>query len=370
MRAEDSMHGQTPVSSKASGVGDASRATVAAPGGVATADAELAQRIEKANLTTEITEITESTESTEEAGTRMNANGTDSPRQNSARTNSSVLSVADNHRSRPSPADVTPPTARLSTHGGLRNSTALGIIGVIAFLLLWELAARLIWRDPQVLPAPTQALGSAWKHLTFGELAAHIGFSLSRIVIGFAIAAVAGIALGVAAGWYAWFGRAIRPIVDLLRPIPPLAWIPIAIVWLGLGESSKWFVIFLGAFFPIFTNAHRGMASIPPVLLRAARTMDVDGPALLVKVALPAALPDIATGLRVGFGLAFGILVAAELIAAERGMGYLVMQSRQLGELGVAIFGILLIGVVSLISDAALGAALKRVVGRGLRTTP
>jgi ABC-type nitrate/sulfonate/bicarbonate transport system permease component len=240
----------------------------------------------------------------------------------------------------------------------------LGTLGALAFLALWELSARLLWRDAQVLPSPTQAIAAAARHMSARELAAHIGISLSRIVGGFALGAAAGIACGIASGWYAWLGRIMRPIVDLLRPIPPLAWIPIAIVWFGLGEPSKWFVIFLGAFFPIFTNAYRGMASIPPVLLRAARTMDVDGTALLFKVAIPAALPDIATGLRVGFGLSFGTLVAAELIAADRGMGYLVMQSRQLGELGVAVFGILLIGVVSLASDAALGAGLRHLMGR------
>jgi ABC-type nitrate/sulfonate/bicarbonate transport system permease component len=240
----------------------------------------------------------------------------------------------------------------------------LGVAGAIGFLMLWELAARLVWRDAQVLPAPTQALAAAFRHMTAGELAGHIGTSLSRIAGGFALGATCGIALGVAAGWYRGLGRLVRPVVDLLRPIPPLAWIPIAIVWFGLGEPSKWFVIFLGAFFPIFTNAYRGMMSIPPVLLRAARTMDVDGVALLFKVALPAALPDIATGLRVGFGLSFGTLVAAELIAADRGMGYLVMQSRQIGELGVAVFGILLIGVVSLASDMALAAGLQRLMGR------
>ena len=242
-----------------------------------------------------------------------------------------------------------------------------GLAGALIFLVAWELAARWLWRDPQVLPAPTQAIASAIRHLTATELALHVGISFARIVIGFIIAAAAGVALGVAAGWYPWIGRVVRPVVDLLRPIPPLAWIPIAIVWFGLGEKSKWFVIFLGAFFPIFTNAHRGMISIPPVLLRAARTMDVDGIRLLWKVALPAALPDIATGLRVGFGLSFGILVAAELIAADRGMGFLVMQSRQIGELGVAVFGILLIGVVSLLSDAALAAGLRRVIGRGVQ---
>ncbi|MEO8544623.1 MAG: ABC transporter permease [Burkholderiaceae bacterium] len=255
---------------------------------------------------------------------------------------------------------ATSTSSRFTRHG-------LGAVGALAFLALWELAARLVWRDIQVLPAPTQAIAIAWKHLTVAELAGHVGISLLRIGVGFALAAALGITLGVASGWYGWIGRLCRPVTDLLRPIPPLAWIPIAIVWFGLGEASKWFVIFLGAFFPIFSNAYRGMASIPPVLLRAARTMDVDGVTLLVRVALPAALPDIATGLRVGFGLAFGILIAAELIAADSGMGYLVMQSRQIGELGVAVFGILLIGVVSLVSDLALAAGLRHLLGRGAR---
>jgi ABC-type nitrate/sulfonate/bicarbonate transport system permease component len=241
---------------------------------------------------------------------------------------------------------------------------ALGLVGALSILLLWETSARWLGGDARVLPAPTQAVAAAWNHLSAAELAQHIGWSLWRIVAGFALGALAGVALGVASGWYAGLARLVRPLIELLRPIPPLAWIPIAIVWFGLGESSKIFVIFLGAFFPVFTNAWRGMVSVPPVLLAAARTMDVDGPVLLFKVALPAALPDIATGLRVGFGLSFGILVAAELIAAERGMGYLVMQSRQLGQLGVAVFAILMIGIVTLVADSALAALLRRWVGR------
>ena len=240
----------------------------------------------------------------------------------------------------------------------------LGALGALAVIVLWELSARLLWNDAQVLPSPTQASAAAWGQLRAGVLAQQVGWSLGRIAAGFALGAIAGVALGVASGWYAWLARLVRPIVDLLRPIPPLAWIPIAIVWFGLGEPSKIFVIFLGAFFPVFTNAWRGMVSVPPVLLAAARTMDVDGPALLFKVALPAALPDISTGLRVGFGLSFGILVAAELIAAERGLGFLVMHSRQLGQLGVAVFAILLIGIVTLIADSALAAVLRRLVGR------
>ena len=249
-----------------------------------------------------------------------------------------------------------------------RSRRLLGLIGASSIVILREASARLVGADAQVLPAPTQAVAAAWRNLSAAELAQHIGWSLWRIVAGFALGALAGVILGVASGWYAWLARLVRPLVEMLRPNPPLAWIPLAIVWFGLGAPSKIFGIYLGAFFPIFPHAWRGMVSVPPVLLAAARTMDVDGPALLFKVALPAALPDISTGLRVGFGLSFGILVAAELIAAERGMGYLVMQSRQLGQLGVAVFAILLIGIVTLVADSALAALLRRWVGRRMPT--
>jgi ABC-type nitrate/sulfonate/bicarbonate transport system permease component len=239
-----------------------------------------------------------------------------------------------------------------------------GALGVAMFFLIWEVAARAVWHDPAVLPAPSQALMQAWSVLTLPELLGHVGISLWRIVAGFAIAAVIGIALGVACGWFRTLGWVLGPLVELLRPIPPLAWIPIAIVWFGLGEPSKVFVIALGAFFPVFTNAYRGMTMIPPVLFRAARTMDVGGWRLLWKVAVPAAMPDIAVGLRVGFGLAFGVLVAAELIASDRGMGYLIMEARQVGHLGVSVFGILLIGTVNLLVDRQLGNVIARTIGR------
>jgi ABC-type nitrate/sulfonate/bicarbonate transport system permease component len=234
----------------------------------------------------------------------------------------------------------------------------------MALLLAWELSARLLWRDPLVLPAPTQAIQAAMRFMSLGEMAGHVAISLFRIAAGFALSALAGITLGILCGWSRVARTMLRPFIEALRPIPPLAWIPIAIVWFGLGEPSKIFVIFLGAFFPIFTSAWRGMTMVPPVLLAAARTMDVDGRRLFWRVALPATLPDVASGLRIGFGLSFGILVAAELIAARQGMGYLVMEARQLGQLGVAIFGIFLIGLVNLLADQQLARAIRRTVGR------
>ncbi len=239
-----------------------------------------------------------------------------------------------------------------------------GAIGVAVFLLLWEAAARLGWRNPAIMPAPSAAVVAALTSIPPGVLATHVATSLGRVISGFALGAAAGIALGIAAGWYRPVALGCRPFIEILRPIPPLAWIPVAIVWFGLGEPSKVFVIFLGTFFPVFTAAARGMTAIPPVVLRAARSMDVDGMRLLAKVAIPAAMPDIATGLRIGFGRGFGVLVAAELIAAERGMGHLVMEARQLGQLGISVFGIFLIGIVNLVADHQLAAAIRRTVGR------
>jgi ABC-type nitrate/sulfonate/bicarbonate transport system permease component len=244
------------------------------------------------------------------------------------------------------------------------SPAAAGSLGVALLLGAWELAARFLWRDPATLPSPSQSVLIAFALIGPGEMAQHVAVSLWRIGAGFALASVVGIALGILCGRVLAFERLFRPLIEALRPIPPLAWIPIAIVWFGLGEGSKIFVIFLGAVFPIWTAAWRGTLLVPPVLIAAARSMDLRGPALLWRVVLPAALPDIAVGLRIGFGLSFGVLVAAELIAAERGMGHMVMESRQLGQLGVAIFAIFLIGLVSLLADQLLAGLIRRTVGR------
>jgi ABC-type nitrate/sulfonate/bicarbonate transport system permease component len=246
---------------------------------------------------------------------------------------------------------------------GSRKNIALGLAGTFLVLALWELAARSGLANPSIFPAPTAALAEAFRRLTPGEIAHHVEVSLGRIIAGFAIAGVTGVALAVAAAWYRGIGAVVRPLVEVLRPIPPLAWIPMAIVWFGLGEASKIFLIFLAAFFPVLTNAWRGVSSIDPVLLRAAQTMDVRGMRLLTSVMLPVALPDIATGLRVGWGLSFGVLVAAELIAAESGMGFLINNARQLGDVGIVMFGIMLIGAANLLTDWLLARGIRHLLG-------
>jgi len=223
--------------------------------------------------------------------------------------------------------------------------------GIIAVLLIWQTMASLRLINPTIFPGPLEVAQAAVTQVSISRVFLHAGTSLARIGWGFSLGAILGILIGIAAGWYRWLGSIVRAPIELLRPIPPLAWIPLAIIWFGLGEPSKVFVIFLGAFFPVFTNAYKGMIGIDPMILRAGQILGLRGWRLLLRVAIPASLPDIAVGVRVGWSLSFGALVAAELIAADRGLGFMIMNARELGQIGVIIYGIILIGVLNLLTD-------------------
>jgi ABC-type nitrate/sulfonate/bicarbonate transport system permease component len=248
----------------------------------------------------------------------------------------------------------------------LRNSDwALGTLGTVIVLGAWELAGRSGAIDPAIFPGPFMAISEATHRLTADQVTDNMAWSLLRVSVGFLLGAFAGIVVGILAGWSRTFGSIVRPIIELLRPIPPLAWIPLAIIWFGLGEPSKFFIIFLAAFFPVVTAAYFGVRNVDPVLIRAARTFGVSGWNMLIRIVGPAASPDLATGVRIGWGLSFGILVAAELIAADRGLGFMIMNERNTGgSVSVIIVGILLIGALNLITDALLGGLIQRWIGR------
>jgi ABC-type nitrate/sulfonate/bicarbonate transport system permease component len=247
----------------------------------------------------------------------------------------------------------------------IRSEILLGVAGTAGVIALWESAARLGIVDPRIFPGPLMAVADAAQRLSPEGLIQNVGWSLYRVVTGFGLGALAGTMIGIAAGWYRSFGLIARPLIELLRPVPPLAWIPLAIIWFGLGEPSKFFIIFLGAFFPVVTAAYHGVSNVDPVLIRAAQTFGLKGFELLVRVVVPAASPDLATGYRIGWGLSFGVLVAAELIAADRGLGHMIMNARNTGEaVSVIVVGIMLIGLLNLVTDATLGGATQRWIGR------
>jgi ABC-type nitrate/sulfonate/bicarbonate transport system permease component len=223
--------------------------------------------------------------------------------------------------------------------------------GLIFILIVWQIISMTRLLNPAIFPGPMGVVEAAIRDVPLDRLLQHVGISLLRVALGFSIGTAAGILIGVTSGWYYRFGSILRTPIELIRPIPPLAWIPIAIIWLGLGESSKVLIIFLGAFFPVVTNTHKGMVSVDPSIIRAAQILGLQGRRLLLRVAVPASLPDIATGMRVGWSYSFGCMVAAELIAAKSGLGYLIMNARQTGQIAVIVYGVILIGMITLVTD-------------------
>ncbi len=236
-------------------------------------------------------------------------------------------------------------------HRRFRRSLWASWLGFISIILAWQIIAVIGIRDPQIFPGPLAVIKAAVKNVPLNRLLGNIGISLLRVIMGFSLGAVVGITTGIVSGWYKKLGSVLRTPIEILRPIPPLAWIPLAIIWLGLGESSKVMIIFLGAFFPIFTNTFKGMITIEPNLIRQAQMLGVKKNKLLFKVIFPATLPDIATGFRVGWSYSFGLVVAAELIAASRGLGYMIMHARELNMIAVIMYGVILIGTINLVTD-------------------
>jgi NitT/TauT family transport system permease protein len=185
-----------------------------------------------------------------------------------------------------------------------------------------------------------------------GLLWNYIGDSLRRVGIGFSIATVLAIPLGLTLGWYPVAAQVVNPAIQMLRPISPIAWIPLAIVWFGIGDAAAVYLIFLGAFFPIVVTSMNGVRNVPSMFRRAGRNFGLTPPQLLAKVVFPAALPQIIMGLRIALGIAWLVVVAAEMIAVDSGLGYLVIDARNSGKrYDLVVAAMLMIGGIGLTLD-------------------
>lgn len=231
----------------------------------------------------------------------------------------------------------------------------------VAIVALWEALCRANLIRVIALPAPSTVAVTLWGLCASGELFVHIGASLLRVLEGFAGAAVLGLGLGVAVGISVTFARITDLIIQILRPIPPIAWIPLAILWFGIGEMSKVYIIFLGAFFPIIIGVIEGIRQTDNRYVEVAAVLEASRWKLVRKVVLPGALPTIITGLRIGLGNAWVCVVAAELIAAERGVGYIIVDGREMSRPDLVIAGMISIGIIGKLMDVAL-KRLERVL--------
>src|SRR2546426_2068864 len=232
---------------------------------------------------------------------------------------------------------------------------ALRSIAVIAAALaVWEIVCRAAHVSPAILPPPSQVARKWWEYLVTGELPRDAVATLLRLFVGFAIGAGLALRPGLWMGARNRVYELFNPIVQLLRPIPPIAFIPLAILWFGLGNPPAFFLISLGAFFPVLMNTIAGVRSVDAIYIRAARNLGASQMALFFRVMVPAATPHIMTGVRVGFGVAFIVVIVAEMIAVNNGLGYRILEAREFFWSDKIIAGMITIGLLGLAIDSGL----------------
>lgn len=251
-----------------------------------------------------------------------------------------------------------------------RSPWARRVVSLLGALVIWQVV---VWMNqvihfmnPVLLPTPAGVLRGASEQIAEGVLHLDVMYSLYRVITGFLLGAVLGILVGCAAGSLRLIEDFLDPVIEMLRPIPPLAWLPLFIFWFGIGELPKIYFTAFVAFFPVYVNTIEGVKFADPILRRAALSLGATGGQMFRLVTLQVALPQIITGLRLGFGMAFLALVAAELIAANAGLGYRIMESRNYFKVDWMVFGALVIGVIGF----SLGSLIRAGEARLLRWRP
>ena len=221
-------------------------------------------------------------------------------------------------------------------------------------LLAWEAVCRAGKVSTAVLPPPSQVLRKWIEYLTTGELPRDAASSLYRVGVGFFIGAGLALPIGIAMGARTRVYQALNPLIQILRPIPPIAFIPLSILWFGLGNPPAFFLIALGAFFPVLLNTVAGVRGVDSIYVRAARSLGASEASIFRRVLLPGALPSILAGVRIGIGVAFIVVIVAEMIAVNAGLGYRILEAREFMWSDKIIAGMISIGLIGLGIDAGV----------------
>jgi ABC-type nitrate/sulfonate/bicarbonate transport system permease component len=247
-----------------------------------------------------------------------------------------------------------------------RRALALRTGSVAAFLGVWALAAGTVELgrlfNPIFLPGPWVVVGKVLRLAAEGQLWIHVGATLERVALGFSTGAALALALGVLAGHVRGVRTVVEPVVELLRPIPPLAMLPLFIVWIGIGEGSKVGFITYATFFPMFLTTVHAVSRLDPRLVRAAQSLGARRGQLFRHVILPAALPEILTGIRLGVALSFFVIVISEFIGAEAGLGYLINDGRNFFLVAQMLGAAVVLGLLGYLGNAVVGWLERRLL--------
>jgi sulfonate transport system permease protein len=233
----------------------------------------------------------------------------------------------------------------------------------LAILVLWQLSLSLGIFKAHQLPPPLTALTSAWDQLQQGRLQQHILATLGRVFGGFLIGSTFAIALGLAVGLMKTVDRAVDPTLNALRTVPTLAWAPLLLLWMGIEESPKLTLVAIGAFFPLYVNLVSGVRGVDRKLVEVGRVYNLSWWAISRRIILPASLPSVLTGLRLGLSQAWLFVVVAELIAATRGLGFMLTDSQNLSRVDLMIVAMLCLATFGKLTDMALRAVESRLLG-------
>ena len=255
-------------------------------------------------------------------------------------------------------------SARPGPGAGRAGRIMLGLLVPVALLALWwgVTAAGLV--PPYQLPGPVAVWDAAVDLVERGQLWHHVAISTQRVLIGFALGAAAGLAVGSLVGLSKLGDLLLAPTLGAIRAVPSLAWVPLLILWLKIGEESKITLIAIGAFFPVYTTIAAALRHVDPHLVEAGRAFGLRGLRLLTTVQLPAVLPSLVAGLRLALAQSWLFLVAAELIASSMGLGFLLNDSQQNGRVDRILLAIVLLAVLGKLTDALIGLAERRLLRR------
>ncbi len=224
---------------------------------------------------------------------------------------------------------------------------------IVLLIAVWW--AVLIVTGSLIFPTPWMVVTGTWELIENGTLWQHISASLLRVGIGFGVAVCVAVPLGLWMGWVRGAYRMLNPLFQILRPISPIAWIPIAILWFGVGDASPIYLIFISSVFPMVVQTTVGVHTIEKRYLRAAENFGVSRRTLFTRVVIPAVLPQVVVGMRIGLGVAWLVVVAAEMIALHSGLGYMIMDSRNAGNrYDLVVAGMIIIGLIGLSLDALM----------------
>lgn len=232
-----------------------------------------------------------------------------------------------------------------------RPAVLVGSLSVVAVVAIYWYFATRPGVNQALIPPPPKVLEALLDEARSGDLLVNTLASLQRVIIGYVIGALLAIMLGSLAGWFRYFGYFLNPLIDALRPVPALAYIPLVIVWVGIGEPSRIIIIVLAVFKPCVVNARAGMQQVAQIYVDAARTLGASTWRVFWTVALPSAVPYLIAGMRTGLSTGFLALVAAELIAASSGLGFMIENAGQYFRMDVVIAGIIVIGIIGSLLD-------------------